>query len=266
MLNQQPERLHRELCSIDELAVAYAKAGRRWPLWRQRLVLVHGSGCSADSWRYQVDYLSRDFEVVAPDLPGHGGSEPVDDPSVERYAATVLGVLQRIGRRKAFLAGHSMGGAVALQIALTHPELLKGLILIASAAYLDKLAMTPDIFLWAAAAVPHKFKGMFFSHVVTEDALAIAGADVRRCRYETVLGDFTACRHFDFRGRLKGLNLPTLILCGDEDHITPARYSKRLQQEIPGSTLMLVQKAGHMLPLESPDRVNTAIRDFIRKV
>jgi pimeloyl-ACP methyl ester carboxylesterase len=212
-----------------------------------------------------MDTLSRHFDVVAVDLPGHGGSEPVSDPSVERYAATVVGVLRCIGRRRVVLAGHSMGGAVALQIALTHPELLKGLILIGTAAYLDKLALTPDIFLWAAAAMPHKFKGMLFSAVVTEDALAIAGSDIRRCRAETVMDDFTVCRHFDFRGRLKALDLPTLILCGDEDHITPVRHSKRLQQEIPGSTLMLIQKAGHMLPLESPDLVNAAIREFVRQ-
>ena len=213
-----------------------------------------------------MDGLSRDFAVAAVDLPGHGSSEPVGDPSVERYATTVMGVMQRIGKRKVVLVGHSMGGAVALQIALTHPGLLKGLILIGTAAYLDKLALTPDIFLWSAAAMPHKFRGMLFSEVVTEDALAIAGNDIRRCRVETVLDDFTVCRHFDFRGRLKALKLPTLILCGDEDHITPVRYSKRLQQEMPGSTLMLIQKAGHMLPLESPDRVNAAIREFIRRI
>jgi pimeloyl-ACP methyl ester carboxylesterase len=264
-VNQLPERLCRTLCSIDEMAVGYVQRRRQWSFWRQRLALVHGSGCSADSWRYQVDGLSRDFDVAAVDLPGHGDSKPVDDPSVERYAATVIGVLERIGRRKVVLAGHSMGGAVALQVALRHPELLKGLILIGTAAYLDRLALTPDIFLWAVAAMPHKFKGMFFSEVVAEDALAIAGDDIRRCRVETVMDDFAVCRQFDFRGKLKALNLPTLILCGDEDHITPVRYSRRLQQEIPGSTLMLIQKAGHMLPLESPDRVNAAIREFIRR-
>lgn len=265
-VNQPPQRLCRTLCSIDELAVGYTLKRRRWPLWRQRLALVHGSGCSADSWRYQIDGLSHDFDVVAVDLPGHGSSEPVSDPSVERYATTVMGVIQRIGRRKVVLAGHSMGGAVALQVALTRPELLKGLILIGTAAYLDRLALTPDIFLWTAATMPHKFKGMFFSGVVTEDALAIAGADIRRCRVETVMDDFAVCRHFDFKSKLKALNLPTLILCGDEDHITPVHYSKRLQQEIPGSTLMLIQKAGHMLPLESPDRVNAAIREFIQRI
>ncbi len=266
MLNQLPQRLHRELLSKNGLAIAYARAGRRWPLWRERLVLVHGSGCSADSWQYQVDGLSRDFDVVALDLPGHGHSTAVDAPSIKRYATAVTSVVEGIGRRKVFLAGHSMGGAVALQVALTHAQLLKGLILISSAPYLDKLAYTPDVFLWAAATVSHKFKGMFFSPLVREDALAIAGSDVRRCKLETVYGDFAACRNFDFRGQLEGINLPTLILCGDEDHITPMRYSKRLQKEIPGSTLMLIQKAGHMLPLESPDRLNAAIRNFIRRV
>jgi len=227
-------------------------------------VLIHGTGCSADAWRYQILDLSRAFEVVAADLPGHGGSDPVPDPSVERYATTVEALLQRLGRRKVFLAGHSMGGAVALQVALDRPDLLKGLILVATAAYLDTLALTPDILLWAIAALPHKFKGMFFSDLVTDEGLAIARADVRRCSLETVLGDFAACRRFDFRQRLRRLVMPTLILCGTEDLITPPHYSERLHQEIAGSSLVLVEKAGHMLPLECPARVNQAIRGFVR--
>src|SRR3970282_2223881 len=118
-----PKRLDRERLRIDRLPVAYARAGARWPLWRDRLVLIHGSGCSADSWRYQVDGLSRDFEVLALEFPGHGSSEPVGDPSIKRYAMTVKGLLQRVGRRKGFLAGHSIGGAVALPAALEHPRL-----------------------------------------------------------------------------------------------------------------------------------------------
>ncbi len=266
MLIPAPKRLDRERLRIDGLPVAYARAGRHWTPWRERLALVHGSGCSADSWRYQVDGLSRHFEVVALDLPGHGASEPVTDPSVKRYATTVRGLLQRIAGRKVFLAGHSMGGAVALQVALEHPELLKGLILVATAAYLDMLALTPDILLWAAATMPHKFKGMFFSSLVTKEALAIARDDVRRCSLETVLGDFATCRNFDFRGRLKRVRLPTLILCGSEDRVTPVRHSERLHQEISGSTLKVIEKAAHMLPLEAPVEVNAAIREFVRRV
>jgi len=261
-----PKRLDRERLRIDGLPVAYARAGRHWAPWRERVVLIHGSGCSADSWRYQVDGLSRKFDVVAVDLPGHGGSKAVDRPSIKGYAKTVSGLLERVERRKVFLGGHSMGGAVALHVALEHPELVKGLILVATAAYLDMLALTPDILLWAAATMPHKFKGMFFSDLATNEAVAIARDDVRRCSLETVLGDFAACRSFDFRGRLKRLKLPTLILCGSKDRITPPRHSQRLHEEIPGSTLMHIEKAGHMLPLEAPKEVNAAIREFIQRV
>ncbi|MFQ5848049.1 MAG: alpha/beta fold hydrolase [Candidatus Methylomirabilales bacterium] len=265
MRNQAPERLARNFFPINGLGLAYARAGRRWPLRRGRLVLVHGSGCSADAWRFQVDGLSRNLEVIALDLPGHGGTKPVPDPSIRRYASTVTDLLQHIGGRRVFLGGHSMGGAVALQVALDHPELLKGLILVATTAYLDTLALTPDILLWAAAAVPHKFKGMFFSKTVREEALAIARNDVRRCGLETVLGDFAACRDFDLRRQLKDLTLPALILCGSEDRITPPRHSARLHEEIPSSSFVLIPKAGHMLPLEAPAPVNAAIRNFIRK-
>ena len=107
---------------------------------------------------------------------------------------------------------------------------------------------------------------MFFSELVSNEALTIARDDVRRCSLEIVLGDFTASRNFDFRGRLGQIDLPTLILCGGADLITPVRYSERLHKEIPGSTFVLIEKAGHMLPLESPERVNAEIRQFIRGV
>ncbi len=258
------QRLLRDSVLIDGLVASYARAGQGWTPWRERIVLIHGSGCSADSWRYQVIGLSRYCDVVAVDLPGHGGSMAVDEPSIEGYANAVSGLLERVESRKVYLGGHSMGGAVVLQVALEHPELLKGLILVATSSYLDALALTPDIILWAAATVPHKFKGMFFSSLVTPEALAIARADVRRCSLETVLGDFAACRHFDFRGRLTGLKLPALIVCGTEDRITPVRHSKRLQQEIPRSTLTLIEKAGHMLPLEAPSQLNVAVRQFMK--
>lgn len=261
---QAPERLSRDLFPVNGLSLAYARAGRRWPLWRDRLVLVHGSGCSADSWRYQVKGLSRYLEVVALDLPGHGGTKAMPDPSVGRYASTVEGLIEHTGPRRVFLGGHSMGGAVALQVALERPELPKGLILIGTTAFLDTLALTPDILLWAAAAVPHKFKGMFFSRGATDEALAIARGDVRRCSLETVLGDFSTCRGFDVRDQLKRLKLPTLILCGSEDRITPPRHSKQLHRAIRNSVFLLIPKSGHMLPLEAPVQVNAAIRDFIR--
>lgn len=259
------ERLARNVFAVNGLRLAYARGGRRWSVWRNRLVLVHGSGCSADSWRYQVDGLSRYLEVVAVDLPGHGGTNPVPDPSIRRYASMVEGLIQHMGTRKVFLGGHSMGGAVALQVALERPELLKGVILVGTTAFLDTLALTPDILLWAGAAVPGKFREMFFSRSVTEEALAIARSDVRRCSLETVLSDFTTCRQFDLRSKLKAMSVPTLILCGKEDRITSPRHSKQLHRQIRGSSFLLIPKAGHMLPLEAPVQVNDAIRDFIRK-
>jgi pimeloyl-ACP methyl ester carboxylesterase len=265
MTSERRIRLSRALFGINGTSVAYVRAGRRWPPWRDRLVLIHGSGYSADSWRYQLDGLSRHLAVMAVDLPGHGDTTSVSDPSIRRYAATVADLLEQRGWHKAFLAGHSMGGAVALQVALEHPALLKGLILVATTAYLDSLALTPKILLWAAAALPYKFRSMFFSNGVSPEALAIAREDTRRCSLETVLGDFAACRAFDFRRQLNALRLPTLILCGSEDRITPPRHSVRLHREIPGSSYALIPKAAHMLPLEAPEQVNAAIRAFIRQ-
>ena len=85
-----------------------------------------------------------------------------------------------------------------------------------------------------------------------------------RCGQETAYADFVACNNFDVRDRLAEIYLQTLIIVGEEDQLTPVKWSQYLRDKIPKSKLMVAEKAGHMIMMEQPDIVNQRIQSFIR--
>src|SRR5580765_2899257 len=98
------------------------------------ILLIHGAGMSARSWALQLRGLSPSHQVLAMDLPGYGASDPIADASVESYAEAASTLLTTLGIGPVFVAGHSLGGSVALVLAASRPELVKGLVLISSCA------------------------------------------------------------------------------------------------------------------------------------
>jgi len=162
------------------------------------------------------------------------------------------------------VAGHSLGGAVALELALRHPERVRGLILIATGAHFPALAATPSLFLLPAAVAPGKFRDLFLGEGVSAEALALARAAVAGCPPDIIRADISAAKAFDARAALPRVRCPALILCGTEDHITPPRYAAWLKEGLPDAHVVLIRGAGHMLPLERPEQVNAALATFLR--
>lgn len=228
------------------------------------LLLIHGTGSNAASWHYQLRGLRAVARPVAVDLPGHGLSARIGAPSVPAYAAAVAETMARLSPGRFFVAGHSLGGAVALELALRHPERVRGLILISTGAHFPALAATPSLFLLPVAVAPGKFRNLFLGEGVSAEALALARAAVAGCPPDIIQADISAAKAFDARAALPRLRCPALILCGTEDHITPPRYAAWLKEGLPDSRIVLVRGAGHMLPLERPDEVNAALARFLR--
>jgi pimeloyl-ACP methyl ester carboxylesterase len=172
--------------------------------------------------------------------------------------------MARLSPGRFFVAGHSLGGAVALELALRHPERVRGLILISTGAHFPALAATPSLFLLPVAVAPGRFRDLFLGEGVSTEALALARAAVAGCPPDIIQADISAAKAFDARAALPRLRCPALILCGTEDHITPPRYAAWLKEGLPDSRIVLVRGAGHMLPLERPDEVNAALARFLR--
>lgn len=227
---------------------------------------------SARSWTEQLRGLGEAFRVLAMDLPGHGESNPIPEATVEGYADAARGFLDALGSGPVFVAGHSLGGAVAQALAARHPEAVKGLVLLSTSAKLPETDGSLGGLLWYLPGPIRKAlffpmaKKIMFAPGARSRAIRLGMEEIRTCRPETILKDMAAAKAMDLEEVARSLRVPTLILCGSRDKLTPPALSERLNDLIPGSRLLILEGAGHMLPLEAPDRVNAKILDFVASV
>lgn len=238
-------------------------AGRTWhwldsgPADGRPVVFIHGAGGTAMKWVPQLQSLgAAGCHALAPDLPGHGGSDGPPCDSIGAYAELIGGWLNALGLTAAGLVGHSMGGAIVQELALRgQPAAWLGLVGTGA-----RLRVHPDTFARLQdAEVPPDYLAAAFG-VRPDPALIAAESDTWQATDPDVrLADFRACDKFDVIGRLGQLSLPTVIIVGREDRMTPVKYSNFLAQEIPGARLVVVEGAGHYVQLEQPEAVTNAL-------
>ena len=230
------------------------------------LVFIHGSGDTAHVWRSQVDYFgpARAFAI---DLPGHGPRADTLPPeaSVLDYARAARTIIwHELGLDHPIIAGHSLGGAVALMMGLEYGNDLGGLILIGTGA---RLRVHPNLLegaRTASNATTHQLKEPAFAPGHAEAMLDDMLAEEQIGPAPNMLyRDLAACNIFDCMTRLAEITLPTLIICGLEDRLTPVKYSQYLHEHIAGSRLCLIPDAGHYVMREQPQQVNSAIEPWL---
>lgn len=228
------------------------------------LVFVHGAGDSHLLWNGQLAALSDAARTFGIDLPGHGRSTGPGRSTVLDYAVTVREFLDALDLNKVALVGASMGGAIAQTVALEFPERLRGLVLVGTGA---KLRVAPQYLNGLQESFPETVRTLVENYYAPDappslkeksfQQLAATGATVTH-------DDYAACDAFDGRERVKDISLPTLVLCGRQDRMTPPKFSEYLAQQIPNAELVLVENAGHMVMLEQPGAVNAAIRKWLK--
>lgn len=231
------------------------------------LFFVHGAGCDASVWDPQAEHFAARRLTYRIDLPGHGGSQPDGEERISNYAGWVRLVVSGLFASTPFvLVGHSMGGAIVMEIAAEPPPSLAGIVLVGTGA---KLAVTRAIFQMLKEDVESFFLtiGEFAFAPTAPDETRRSFIDaVRRCSPSVIRNDFRACDNFDIRDRLDKIHLPTLILCGTEDQLTPPKYATYLREKIHPSRLSLIPKAGHMVMAEQPTAMNHAIESFLGEI
>jgi pimeloyl-ACP methyl ester carboxylesterase len=245
--------------NVDGHPLSYAVTGGGEPT----LVLVHGAGGSHATWTRQLEGLADHATVVALDLAGHGRSGGDGRRSMADYAQLVREAIVALGRGRVVLGGHSMGGGIAQTIALGWPEMLRGLVLVGTGARLRVLPRIFELLGQDPAAAAAFITGIAWS----PSARAALREGGRRALLETraavTHGDFTACDAFDAMARVGEIALPTLVVVGEDDQLTPLRYAEYLAGHIRGARLARIPGAGHFVTLEAPDAVNAAIRAFL---
>ena len=230
------------------------------------LVLVHGAGSSATAWDRVVERLGERWPVLAPNLPGHGGEAGPGRRSIQEYATWLEAYLASRAEGPIVLAGHSMGGAVALETTLRRRIDLVGLVLVSTGA---RLRVAPEVL----AGVETDFAGTMkwlanyaYAPGAPFELRKESGLRLEQAGAAVVHADFAACDAFDVMDRLERIDLPTLVLCGAEDQMTPPKYARHLAQYIPGARLELIESAGHMAPAEQPAAVALAIGEFLEEL
>jgi pimeloyl-ACP methyl ester carboxylesterase len=223
------------------------------------LVFIHGSGGDADVWRRQADHFPTSIALT---LPGHPDGDPCT--TIESAGDWVWAELVRRGVERPIVAGHSLGGGIALQLGLDHAGELGGLILIGTGARLRvhpaTLAAVEQL------AADGGDAGAFFA-----DAFALIddefATDLRAAMTDKgalpFLADLRACNDFDVVERLGEITTPALAIVGTDDVMTPPKYSQFLVDGMPDARVEVIDGGTHFVFAEQPDRVNAAIRGFL---
>ena len=245
------------------------------------VVFIHGFGASIYGWRYQLPpAVTAGYRVVAFDNRGFGFSDkPAHGYTNAAYAHLVVSLLDSLGIASAVLVGHSMGGAIAAEVALTYPDRVRGLVLIDAAGYgvrwpgVLKLARWPQV-----GAVVTRFRARWITgrilrstfadpSKVTEAEVDQYYAPVPDPAYGRALRGVLREFRFDSLGggRLGGVLAPTLILWGDADRWIPLRDGTRFARELPRSEFVVVAHTGHDAADESPEQVNRQLLGFLKE-
>jgi pimeloyl-ACP methyl ester carboxylesterase len=230
------------------------------------IVFVHGAGGSHKSWRYQLKYLSDRFRIIAVDLPGHGMSGGEGEETIGEYARYLTALMDALELENVVLGGHSMGGAIALKVALENPDRLGGLLLVGTGA---RLRVMPMIFSMIKDDFDAAVEGMgssFFGPAASEDIMNEEKRLLAKSSPDVMLQDFTACDSFDVINELSSISLLTLILCGNQDSLTPVKYSEFLHDKIENSEVVFFDNCGHMPMVEQSVEFNEAVASFLTRL
>jgi pimeloyl-ACP methyl ester carboxylesterase len=234
------------------------------------LLLVHGLGARSEDWAAMIPALAaKGFHVYAPDLPGYGRSEQPADASysIAMEEKAVMQFMQSVGLTRADVGGWSMGGWVAMKLALDHPELVDRLVVYDSAGIYFPPTFGADLFVPTDVAGVHRLVTILSPHpqqmpdFVVKAVLrkfAENGWVVHRSMAEMTNGRDL----MDFR--LQGMQRPTLIMWGAKDELIPLSVGKKMHELIPGSVLNVVEGCGHLAPLECSEPVVKGTVDFLR--
>ena len=252
--------------------VAYRRAGAGAPL-----VLLHGGLSDGRSWIPQLESLAPEYDVVAWDAPGCGGSaDPTADLGLADYADAVAALVRALGVGPVHLAGHSFGAGLAIDVYGRHRQLVRSLVL--SGAYAGWRGSLPPAEVEARvsraladldrppAEWVDSYLAEFFGHSVplaTVEAVHAMMLDVRPAGAMSML---TAFADADLRAVLPAIAVPTLLIYGAEDVRAPRGVAEALHTAIRGSRLILVPAAGHDVNLEAPEEYDAAVRAFLRMV
>lgn len=256
--------------TVDGCEIAYAVSGEGPPL-----VLLHAFPLGLSMWEAQAAALAASHRVIRFDARGFGASGPSAGPlTMERIADDAAALFDALGVERAVVGGCSMGGYAALAFARRHPERLRALYLQDTRAGADgeearagRLALAARVVAEGASVAADAFLPKLLGETTRRERPALV-AELRERILATPARAIADALHglaarSDSRPTLAGLRVPTLVLVGDEDVLTPPAESEAIASAVRAARLVVVPRAGHLANLEQPEAVNTALASFL---
>lgn len=257
---------------VDGARVHYAEAGSGQPA----LVLLHAFPLHAGMWAPQLEHLSSGRRVVAPDLLGFGGTDAPDSMyryTMLAYADLVAGLLDRLGLDRVVLGGLSMGGYVALAFLRQYADRVSALILADTRAAADTTAVFERrtdqqdqvAGIGTTALIETLLAGLLSDH--TKSTRLDLVEQVRRLMANPAagfIGALEAMKHRpDATEELATISVPTLIVVGEDDALSPREVAQEMHERIKNSKLAVLPRAGHLSNLEAAEEFNAAVAAFL---
>jgi 3-oxoadipate enol-lactonase len=242
------------------------------------VLFVHGFPLNHTMWKFQLDALGGEYRMIAPDLRGLGKSdvpEPYTSYSMDAYAYDLKNLLDRMGVSKVVLVGLSMGGYISFAFNRLFPERIRALVLVDTRAGADspegfegRMNAIESVKGGGPGAIVDGMIPKLFSPETLEKNPDVVD-DVRSMMEQQnpvgVMGALWAMAHRpDSRPDLPGIHVPALVVVGEDDVLTPPSEARSMADAIPGARLEVIPMAGHMSPMEAPERFNEVLLEFLR--
>lgn len=240
------------------------------------LLLIAGFGCDHTFWIPILPALAAQYRVVVFDNRGTGQTSGVGT-SLRQLADDAAELLDALGLPTAHVAGHSMGGMIAQELALAHPRRIRSLSLLSTAARVDargkeiieswgELPRLVDARTGARLSLPWVQTSAFYAQPgAMEQLIELIVANPYPPSVEGLFHLSRACGAFDATDRLGAIDCPTLVLVGREDILIPVAFSEQLARGIRGAELVILEKQAHGLVLEAGGEVAGAMLDFLKR-
>lgn len=269
----------------EGIRLAYIDEGKG----KETILMIHGLGSYLPAWKKNIVELSKDYRVIAVDLPGYGKSSKAPHSGLMTfYASVIADLIQQLQLGPVNLAGHSMGGQISMVLALEKPELVKRLILVDPAGFEAfhagqknwfKDVMTPNLVrLTTVDAIETNLGSNFYrmpadAHFMIEDRIAMRDASDFENYCLAVARSVHGMVDEPVLDKIAGIKVPTLIFFGEDDMLIPNRYLNpgftcKIAETgaglIKGSKLVMVPKCGHFMMFEKPEIFNAETRSFLQ--
>jgi pimeloyl-ACP methyl ester carboxylesterase len=233
------------------------------------VVLIHGLGSSGRDWEAQVAALARAFRVITVDLRGHGGSDRPKGPySIAEFAGDVARLLASLAVDAAHVVGISMGGAVAFQLAVDHPQRVRSLVIVNSAPEMIVRTLAQKLAIWQRRLIVRLFGlprlGALLAARLFPDAAAPRAAFAQRFAGNSrhaYLASLNALVGWSVADRLDAILCPTLVVASDQDY-TPVALKEDYVARLRNARLVVIPDSRHAVPMERPEAFNRVLGDW----